>query len=38
VELFYSSFSPNKAQNEFIYASAEELKTKIPRQQHHVRQ
>jgi hypothetical protein len=34
VELFFSSFSPNKAKNELICASAEEPKTKIPHQQH----
>jgi hypothetical protein len=33
VELFFSSFSPNKAQNELIGASTEEPKTKIPHQQ-----
>jgi len=34
VELFFSSFSPNEAQNELISASAEGPKTKIPHQQH----
>ncbi len=35
MELFFDSFSPNKAKNELFDASIEESKPKLPHQQHH---